>query len=66
MLSSQGAYWTYLKAIRVYLMVRTLIQLVNRETETKLPLTNEADVVKVDECLNLSKIDISVSWLQTN
>lgn len=45
----------YTQAIRVYLHIRKLLQNLNGDIETQLPLSKSSDCVKVGDVLDLSK-----------
>ena len=46
---------TYFQAIRVYFHIRKLLQALNGDVESQLPLTKPSDSVKIGDVLDLSK-----------
>ena len=44
-----------IQAIRVYFHIRKLLQALNGDVETQLPLTKPCDSVKIGDVLDLSK-----------
>lgn len=56
----------HLQAIRVYLHIRKLLQALNGDIETQLPLTKPSDSVKIGDVLDLSKYKIGIFLTELN